>query len=364
MPSPSNQNRRSYLRASLLGLLGLGAALGWGETLLSQTPAPEPRFGLVIHGGANSRKPGDLTPEREQAYRDALREALSKGYAILERGGPSLDAVEAAIRVMEDSPLFNAGKGAAFTHEGTNELDASIMDGRTWGAGAITGVKHVKNPISLARLVMEKSPHVLMAGDGAFAFALEQGVEYVSQDYFYTDQRWNQLMRRQELGAVYGTSIPDEYREATPPRDPDDGEYSTVGAAALDQAGHLAAGTSTGGRVDKRHGRIGDSPVIGAGTYANDATCAASTTGLGENHLRLLTTKEISTLMEYEGLAVQEATDLALETKLREIDAEATGGVIAIDGAGNIAMSFTTEGMSRGYVREDGEMVVALFRDE
>ncbi len=329
--------------------------------ILGQTPQANERFGIVIHGGANSRRPGDLTAEQEEAYRGALREALSQAYDILSGGGSSLDAVEAAIRVMEDSPLFNAGKGAAFTHDGTNELDASIMDGHTWGAGAVTGVKHVKNPISLARLVMEKSPHVLMAGDGAFAFALEQGVEYVSQDYFYTDRRWNQLMRRQELGAVYGTSIPNEYRERRRD-DPDDGEYGTVGAAALDKAGNLAAGTSTGGRVDKQHGRIGDSPIIGAGTYANNATCAASTTGLGENHLRLLTTKEISVLMEYRGLSVQEATDLALKTRLREIEPTATGGVIAIDGEGNIATSFTTEGMSRGHVREDGEIVVELFR--
>jgi L-asparaginase / beta-aspartyl-peptidase len=317
--------------------------LAAGEAIRAQGKKHEVRFGFVVHGGAGTIERGEMTPEREKQYRAGLELALMTGYKILKDGGSSLDAVESAIRTMEDNPLFNAGKGADFTNAGTNELDSSIMDGRTLQAGAVAGVKHIKNPISLARLVMGKSPHVLMAGDGAEAFGKEMGVPFVDQKYFYTDERWNAL---QKVKA-----------KATPPIDKD--KHGTVGAVALDQSGNLAAGTSTGGLTNKKFGRIGDSPIIGAGTYANNRTCAVSATGDGEYFIRSVVAHDISALMEYKAMTVGQAAQTVID-KVGKLGG--TGGVIAIDHDGNIAVPFNTSGMYRGYVDPDGKFVIEIYR--
>ena len=315
-------------------------------------------FGFVIHGGAGTIERSRMTPEREAAYRAALGEALTAGYEVLRRNGPGLDAVVAAIRLLEDSPLFNAGKGAVFTAEGTNELDASIMDGRTLKAGAAAGLKRIKNPILLARLVMEQSPHVMMVGEGAETFARQRGVEFVDPKYFYTEERWQQLQRRRE-----------EERQSPPPRSAkpggeklllEDRKLGTVGAVCLDRAGNLAAGTSTGGLTNKRFGRVGDSPVIGAGTYASNNTCAVSCTGDGEYFIRAAVAHSVSAAMEHGRLALEEAARLALE-KARQLGG--TGGLIAIDRRGNFATPFNTSGMYRGHIGPDGRPRVSIYRD-
>jgi beta-aspartyl-peptidase (threonine type) len=319
------------------------------------------RFALAIHGGGGvrDREEFEADPELERAYRDALTESLSAGYGVLRAGGSAVEAVEAAIVVMEDSPLFNAGKGASYTREGTVELDASIMNGKTLRAGAVGAVRRVRNPISLARIVMVETPHVLVVGEGASALAQEMGVPWVPESYFYTERKWNELLKRLELEVPYGTPIP---RSRSQPRedDPaDSGLWGTVGAVALDADGNLAAGTSTGGRITKRPGRVGDSPIIGASTYANNETVAVSTTGLGERHMVLLTAKEISSLMRYRGMSVEDAAENAVKVQLVSIGG--SGGAIAMDKAGNIAMPFTGDGMYRGWVREDGRIEVRIF---
>jgi len=331
----------------------------------AQTVAPkEPPFAIVIHGGAGVRERAQMTPELEREYRAVLNQSLAAGHEILKRGGSSLDAVEAAIRVMEDSPLFNAGKGAAFTNAGTNELDSAIMDGKTLKAGGVATIKHIKNPISLARLVMDKSPHVLMVGEGAEMFAREQNVELVPQDYFYTDRQYKSLLERRKqsipfggaLKPVSGLTLPEE-------TDPEKQSlfYGTVGAVALDKAGNLAAGTSTGGRVNKKPGRVGDSPIIGAGTYADNESCAVSTTGLGEFHMRLLTAREVSVQMTYKNMPVQTALDEVMLKKLVKLGGG--GGAIALDRQGNVAAQFTDNGMYRGYIKSDGKPVVQIYKD-
>jgi beta-aspartyl-peptidase (threonine type) len=315
------------------------------------------KFGIVIHGGGGVRNRivFEKDPELERAYKNKLKEALSEGYEILLKGGDSIDAVEAAIRIMEDSPLFNAGKGASFTTAGANEMDASIMNGKTLRAGAIGAVKFVKNPISLARLILEKTPHVLVVGEGALAFAKEQGVELRPADYFYTERQWNSLQRRLKEDVPYGGKLKEKQKENN------EDKFGTVGAAALDKNGNLAAGTSTGGRVKKRPGRVGDSPIIGASTYANNQTCAVSTTGLGEYHMVLLTSKEISALIAYKGMALKEAVNHALLKELVELGG--AGGVIAINKNGDVAMSFTGEGMYRGFILDDGKAVVKIYKE-
>jgi beta-aspartyl-peptidase (threonine type) len=318
------------------GMAAPAASILFGET----APSANSSFGIAIHGGTGVRDQQEMTPELEREYRAVLDEALSKGYDILQRGGSSLDAIEAAIKVMEDSPLFNAGKGASFTIAGTNELDAAIMDGQTLKAGAVGIVKHIKNPISLARLVMEKSPHVLVVGEGAEMFAQEQGVKLVPRDYFYTDRKWQSLQERMRKNTPYGTKDKGEVNERPPqPQEADAGLFGTVGAVALDRPGNLAAGTSTGGRECKAPGRVGDSPI-------NNQTCAVSSTGLGENILRLVATKDISDLMEYKGLSLREAVELVVLGKLVKIGG--AGGMVAIDKHGNVVMLFTGDGMYRG----------------
>ncbi len=319
-------------------------------------------FGLVIHGGAGVRAREEMTPELEKAYRETLEKSLQAGYEFLVNDGSSVDAVEAAIRVMEDSPLFNAGKGAAFTREGKNELDASIMNGKTLRAGGLGAVKGVKNPISLARMVMEQTPHVLLVDQGALAFAKEMEVEIMPDDYFFTERQWNSLQRRLKEDIPYGGQLPPEPEDSLRPDEPADPDlFETVGAVALDKQGNLAAGTSTGGRVKKRPGRIGDSPIIGASTFANNRTCAVSTTGLGEKHMVLLTSKEISSLIDHKGITLEEAIRDVILNQLVGIGGE--GGVISIDKHGNTAWAFTTNGMYRGYVKADGKIVVKIYED-
>jgi beta-aspartyl-peptidase (threonine type) len=344
--------------AALLALQGCCSqqAAAKGPAALSSTPElPQLPWGIVLHGGAGVIRRETLSPEKEAEYRAKLTEALQAGHTLLARGGTSLDAVGAALRILEDSPLFNAGKGAVFNHDGQNELDAAIMDGKTLKAGAITGVHHVKNPIELARKVMEKSPHVMMTGDGAELFAREQGIELVPAEYFRTEERWEQLQKALEK----------EKASQSPPsssRLPATGEekFGTVGAVALDQAGNLAAGTSTGGMTNKRYGRVGDSPIIGAGTYAN-ARCAVSGTGHGEYFIRYTVARDICARLEYLGLPLQEAARSLVMDVL--VKAGGEGGVIAMDAQGRVAMPFNSPGMYRGYMGADGTPHVAIFQE-
>jgi beta-aspartyl-peptidase (threonine type) len=317
----------------------------------SQTAVSAPNFAMVIHGGAGTILRQQMTPEMEKAYIDTLTIALRTGYAILARGGTSLDAVEATIRVMEDSPLFNAGKGAVFTAEGTNELDASIMDGRTLAAGAVAALQRVKNPISLARLVMEKSPHVMMVGSGAEEFAKSQGVKLVSPHYFWTERRWRAYeAAKARLDSGRTTLAPG-----------DGGKFGTVGAVALDKAGNLAAGTSTGGTSMKRFGRVGDSPIIGAGTYANNLSCAVSGTGDGEFFIRNNVASDICARVRYSGVSINQA---ASDVVMKELVAQrGEGGVIVMDRRGNIATPFNSAGMYRGWVTADGKVTVKIYKD-
>lgn len=321
-------------------------------------PARKPQWGIVIHGGAGVIRRETLSPEKEAEYREKLTEALRAGQAVLASGGTSLDAVGAAIRILEDSPLFNAGKGAVFNHAGQNELDASLMDGRTLRAGAVAGLHHVKNPIELARKVMEKSPHVMMVGDGAEAFAQEQGVDLVPAEYFRTEERWEQLQKALEKEKALQGQPPSSQ---APSRDPATGDekFGTVGAVALDQAGNLAAGTSTGGMTNKRYGRVGDAPIIGAGTYAN-ARCAVSATGHGEFFIRYTVARDICARLEYQDLSLQESANAVVMDVL--VKAGGEGGVIAMDSQGNVAMPFNSPGMYRGYMGEDGVAHVAIFQ--
>lgn len=326
-------------------------------------------FAIVIHGGAGTITRKNMTPEKEKAYTLVLNEALKKGYTILEKGGTSLEAVEAAIIVMEDSPLFNAGKGAVFTNEGKNELDAAIMEGNTLMAGAVAGVTTVKNPIKAAIAVMEKSPHVMMTGAGAEKFAKEKGLEIVDPSYFYTEARYKALLKAKEEEKVELDHT--EKVKAGPKSGYIDSQenliftegkkFGTVGCVALDKSGNLASGTSTGGMTNKRYGRIGDAPIIGAGTYANNATCAISATGHGEFFIRSVVGHDISALMEYKGLSVSQAADEVVMKKLVKMGGE--GGVIAIDRSGNIAMPFNSEGMYRGYMKADGKSEVLIYKD-
>jgi L-asparaginase / beta-aspartyl-peptidase len=311
------------------------------------------RIALVIHGGAGTIERSKMTPEHEREYRVGLERALTAGYEILKRGGPSLDATEAAVRVLEDDPHFNAGKGSVFTSAGTNEMDAAIMDGKTLSAGAVAALGHIKNPISLARLVMEKSGHVMMDGEGAEAFARENGVELVDQKYFFTQERWDALQKI-KAAEKHRTGATRERILIT-----DQDRHGTVGAVALDKNGNLAAATSTGGTTNKRPGRVGDSPVIGAGTYANNATCAVSATGDGEYFIRATVGHDISTLMEYRGMPLKEAAQTVLE-KVAKLGG--TGGLIAIDREGNMALPFNTSGMYRGYVDLNGKFMVEIYK--
>jgi beta-aspartyl-peptidase (threonine type) len=316
------------------------------------TPVPDAQvaraktWSLAIHGGAGVIERGDLTAEKEAAYRASLNAALAAGSKVLSNGGSSLDAVEAAIRILEDDPLFNAGKGAVFTADGRNELDASIMDGSTRKAGAVAGVTRTRNPISLARAVMEKSPHVMLAREGADQFSVEQGLPQVDPSYFRTEQRWQQLL--------------DWRRDNAKLLDPTHSR-GTVGAVAIDVNGHVAAGTSTGGMTGKRWGRVGDSPVIGAGTYAADGVCAVSATGSGEYFIRTSAARQICDRMSLGGEDVQRAADATI-ADIGNIGGD--GGVIAMDGKGNIAFAMNSSGMYRAWVKDTQPPAVAIYSDE
>jgi len=313
-------------------------------------------FGLVIHGGAGNVVKERFTPEDEKEYEAKLKEALQTGYKILSEGGSSIEAVEKVINILENSPLFNAGKGAVFTANGINEMDASIMDGKTLNAGAAARLTHVKNPISLVRKIMDVSPHVMLVGDGAEIFAEQNGIKLVDSSYFFTQKRWDDLQKIQaEERAEKNKDHAELYLENS------DYKFGTVGCAALDKDGNLAAGTSTGGMTNKKYGRVGDSPIIGAGTYANNNTCAVSATGHGEYFIRGTITHDISAMMEYKGMSLKDAADEVIINKLTNLGG--TGGIISIDKNGNVAMPFNTKGMFRGYVLDDGNYVVKMYKN-
>jgi beta-aspartyl-peptidase (threonine type) len=305
-----------------------------------------PMISIAIHGGAGVISRASMTAEAEKAYREDLGRALDAGYAVLERGGSSLDATVAAVRILEDSPYFNAGKGAVFSHAGINELDAAIMDGATQKAGAVAGVRHIRNPIELARMVMERTPHVLLSGEGAEEFALEQGVALVPGSYFYTERRWKQLEEAQRSDKLASA-------------DEDIGFFSTVGAVARDRDGNLAAATSTGGMTNKRWGRIGDSPIIGAGTYADNATCAVSATGSGEFFMRAVVAHEICARVRLAGVSAATAARDVIHGRLKDIGGD--GGVIVVDKDGALSLEFNTEGMFRAARDSSGRREIAIY---
>ncbi|MBT1699998.1 isoaspartyl peptidase/L-asparaginase [Fulvivirgaceae bacterium PWU4] len=318
-----------------------------------QDMAPGP-ITLVIHGGAGTIKRENMTPEREKAYHDALQQALEAGYSVLDNGGRSVDAVIAAIKIMEDSPLFNAGKGAVFTHDGKNELDASIMDGSNLMAGAVAGVTTIKNPIKAAYAVMTKSEHVMLIGKGAEKFAEEQGLEIVNPSYFFDSLRYEQLQNALKKDTSKTAALIDPYTK--------DKKFGTVGAVALDQFGNIAAATSTGGMTNKKYGRVGDAPIIGAGTYANNKSCGVSSTGWGEYFIRLSVAHDIAAMMEYGGLSLEQAADGVVMKKLPALGGD--GGIVALDRQGNIAMTFSSAGMYRGYIRKKGEGKTFIYKDD
>jgi beta-aspartyl-peptidase (threonine type) len=322
-----------------------------------------PRWAIVIHGGAGVIARNQRTAEQEAAYRESLTRAIGAGSDVLKRGGAALDAVEAVIVLMEDDPLFNAGRGAVFTADGRNELDASIMDGRTLAAGAVAGVTRTRHPISLARRVMEKSPHVMLIGAGADAFSREQGLEQVDPAWFYTERRWQEL---EKTLREKGLPIPPKPAgvPAQPQKDAarEEGKRGTVGVVALDASGNIAAGTSTGGLTGKRWGRVGDTPIIGAGTYASNGSCAVSGTGTGEYFIRLTVAREICALVEYQHMALQAAADEVIQKRLTALGGD--GGAIAISPHGEMAWSFNSEGMYRARTADGQAVKVAIYQDE
>ena len=303
------------------------------------------KLAMAIHGGAGTILRSQMTPALEAEYRSGLETALKIGWKILEKGGSSLDAVEDTVCSLEDFPLFNAGRGAVFTHDGDQEMDASIMDGRKLKAGAVASVKNIKNPVHLARLVMERTEHVLLAGDGANQFAEAAGVKIESDEYFFTEHRWLQLQK-----AITEGRVQVDHAAARP--------MGTVGAVSCDRHGHLAAATSTGGMTNKKYGRVGDTPLVGAGTYADD-TCAVSCTGHGEYFILGVTAYDVAARMKYKGLSLEDAARETIE-RLTSINGE--GGLVAVDTQGKITLPFNSEGMYRGFVNQNGEINTEIFR--
>src|SRR2546421_6077831 len=335
----------------VFGIFALAAMAG-AQQFGRMSSVKENKVGLVVHGGAGTMERGKMTPEREREYRAGIENALRAAWEILQHGGSSLDATEAAVRTFEDDPLFNAGKGSVFSAAGINEMDAAIMDGKTLKAGAVGDVQHIKNPISLARLVMEKSPHILMSGAGAETFAKEHGVELVDAKYFFTQERWDALQRTKAAEKAGANGDKKFFLS-------DQDLHGTVGAVALDRNGTLAAATSTGGKTNKMSGRIGDTPVIGGGTYANNATCAVSGTGDGEFFIMATAAHDVSALMEYRRKTVEEAS-VAVIDKIAKLGGNR--GMIAIDKNGKIALPFNTSGMYRGYVDSNGKFITEIYR--
>jgi beta-aspartyl-peptidase (threonine type) len=381
---------RTHLLALLLAApLTLPLAARAQSAAPAATLAPDPsRITLVIHGGAGTITRANMTPEKEQAYNAALDQALQAGYAVLKRGGTSMDAVEASVRVMEDSPLFNAGKGAVFTHEGRNEMDAAIMNGQNLAAGAVAGVTVVRNPIAAARAVMEKSEHVMMTGPGAEQFAREKGLTIVEPAYFFTQARYDQLQKALAEDRAAGTpdqlNAPTKAAPAAAPAkvkmktkagkptsavtDPaqdarliftEGKKYGTVGAVALDQYGNLAAATSTGGMTNKRYGRVGDAPIIGCGTYADNQSCAVSCTGWGEYFIRATVARDVAARVEFQQQPVAQAAQATID-KVAKLGGD--GGLIALDRQGNLAMPFNSEGMYRGFIKADGKSQIQIYK--
>ncbi len=309
---------------------------------------------IVIHGGAGTIQRNSMSPELEKQYRQGLTDALVAGNAVLEGGGTSVDAIEAAIVTFEDNTLYNAGRGSVFTHEGKNEMDASIMCAKTGMAGAVAGVSHIKNPIKLARAVMDKSEHVMLCGKGAEEFAKSLNFDFEPDAYFFVQQRYDQLMQIRDSGKTQM-----DHTAA----DPKEGQkkFGTVGAVALDRYGNLAAATSTGGMTNKRFGRVGDTPIIGAGTYANNKTCGVSCTGHGEFFIRSVVAYDVSCLMEYKNFTLKQACEEVVNKKLLRLGGE--GGLIALDAQGHAEMVFNSEGMYRGMKRAGEEFVLGIYRD-
>ena len=321
------------------------------ETNEKSTSMEKAEYAIVIHGGAGTITRDRMTDEMEKQYRETLNEVLEQSRRMLAEGSEAYEVVITAIGMMEDSPLFNAGKGAVFTNAGTNELDASIMRGSDLEAGAVGGVSNIKNPIKAAYAVLDKSQHVFLSGKGAEEFADDQGLELVDPKYFYTDNRWNSLQTILDKEEEIGMHITDMA----------DSKFGTVGAVVLDKSGNIVAGTSTGGMTNKKYGRIGDSPVIGAGTYADNKTCGVSCTGHGEYFIRYAVAHDVSAMMAYKGSSLEEACEEIINNKLKNAGGE--GGLIALDRWGNVSMPFNTEGMYRGYLT-DKEKYIAIYKDE
>jgi len=308
------------------------------------------KFTIAIHGGAGTISKKSMTPEKEAAYLKALNDALTAGYAILEKKGEALDAVKAAVIELENNILFNAGKGSVFTNTETHEMDASIMDGKNLSAGAVAALKNIRNPVALAYAVMKKSEHVFLIGRGAEEFAKQNGIVFEADEYFYSEFRYKQLQKAKQANE---TALDHDINI-------DDRKFGTVGAVACDVNGNLAAATSTGGMTNKQFGRVGDSPIIGAGTYANNKTCAISCTGHGEPFIRAVTAYDVSCLMEYKGLSLEEAINIVVNDKLIKIDGD--GGMIGVDAQGNAALIFNSEGMYRGVKSGDGRADIAIYK--
>ncbi len=352
-------------------------ALAWTLAceLLAQTasshatlPSPTKRaWALVLHGGAGAITRPSMTPESEAAYRAGITEALTAAADVLSRGGSSLDAVEAAIKLLEDNPLFNAGRGAVFAADGTNQLDAAIMDGSTMRAGAVADVQRTRHPISLARAVMEQSPYVMLVGSGADSFAAQSHLEQVPPSFFFTERRWQELVHQLEKNDLpvpprpTGAPSPSGKPVATAQR-ADPHAYGTVGVVALDRSGNVAAGTSTGGTTAKRWNRVGDSPVIGGGTYASNQSCAVSATGVGEYFIRFTVARTICALVQYKGMRLQDAADELVQRELAAVHGD--GGVVALTPDGQLAWSFNTPGMFRARLTEGGVPLISMYRDE
>jgi beta-aspartyl-peptidase (threonine type) len=346
-----------------------GAIMVTTLSAAAHTQQPAHKWSIVLHGGAGVIERSSLTPAGDAAYRASLTQSTEAGAKVLDRGGSALDAVEAAVQILEDDPLFNAGRGAVFTSEGKNELDSSIMDGSNLKAGAVAGITRTRHPISLARAVMEKSPYVMMIGSGAEDFGAKAGLEQVDPSFYFTEARWQSLVKQLEKE---GLPIPPRPAGAPPAgaavpvalldEPPDVHRYGTVGVVALDRQGNVAAGTSTGGLQAKAPGRVGDSPIIGAGTYASNASCAVSGTGVGEFFIRLGVAREICNLVAFKGMGLQQAADEVIHKELEALHGD--GGVIAIAPDGQTAFSFNTPGMFRARLAEGGKLQIAIYKDE
>jgi beta-aspartyl-peptidase (threonine type) len=349
----------------------LAGMVGVAASLLAQQPSSPAagHWAIEVHGGAGVIKRSAMSPAAEAAYRASLTQATEAGAKVLDQGGSSLDAVEAAIRILEDDPLFNAGRGAVFTAEGKNELDAAIMDGSNLKAGAVAGVTRTRHPISLARAVMEKSPHVMLIGAGADAFSVQAGLEQVDPSFFFTESRWQSLVKQLKKE---GRPAPPRPAGAPPSgpvvpvaqieESPNSHRYGTVGVVALDRLGNIAAGTSTGGLQGKMPGRVGDSPILGAGTYASNQSCAVSATGAGEYFIRLGVAREVCNLVAFKGLSLQQAADQVIHKELEALHGD--GGVIALTPDGQLAWSFNTPGMFRARLREGSKLEIGIYSDE